>query len=133
MKKAFLYLHISVFLAGFTGPLGRLIHLNEGLLVWWRLLITSVTMWILFSLTGQLQKISKKDILKLTGIGFLAAIHWVTFYGSIKYANISVALVCFSAVGFFTALAEPLLLRTRIKWLEVFLGLMVIAGIYMIF
>jgi hypothetical protein len=101
MKKAFLYLHISVFLAGFTGPLGRLIDLNEGLLVWWRLFITSVTMWIVFSVMGKLQPISFKDILKLTGIGFLAAIHWVTFYGSIKYANVSVALVCFSAVGFF--------------------------------
>jgi drug/metabolite transporter (DMT)-like permease len=133
MKKAFLYLHISVFLAGFTGPLGRLIDLNEGLLVWWRLFITAVTMWIVFSLMGKLQRISAKDILKLTGIGFLAAIHWVTFYGSIKYANVSVALVCFSAVGFFTALVEPLLLRVRIKWIEVLLGLMVIAGIYLIF
>jgi len=133
MKKAFFQLHIAVFLAGFTGPLGRLIHLNEGLLVWYRLLITSITMWILFLFMGKLQKISKKDILKLTGIGFLAAIHWVTFYGSIKYANISVALVCFSAVGFFTALVEPFLLRTRIKWIEVFLGLMVIMGIYLIF
>jgi len=133
MKKAFLYLHISVFLAGFTGPLGRLIDLNEGLLVWWRLIITSVTMWIVFLLMGKLQRISAKDILKLTGIGFLAAIHWVTFYGSIKYANVSVALVCFSAVGFFTALVEPILLRVRIKWIEVLLGLMVIAGIYLIF
>ena len=133
MKKAFFQLHISVFLAGFTGILGRLIELNEGLLVWYRLLITSVTMWILFSLTKKLQRISIKDILKLTGIGFLAAIHWVAFYGSIKYANVSVALVCFSAVGFFTALTEPIILRTRIKWMEVFLGLLVIAGIYIIF
>jgi drug/metabolite transporter (DMT)-like permease len=133
MKKAFFQLHISVFLAGFTGILGRLIDLNEGLLVWYRLFLTSLSMWILFSLTKKLQRISVIDILKLTGIGFLAAIHWVTFYGSIKYANVSVALVCFSAVGFFTALVEPLLLRTRIKWLEVFLGLMVIAGIYIIF
>ena len=133
MKKAFFYLHISVFLAGFTGPLGRLIDLNEGLLVWWRLFITSVTMWIVFSLMGKLQRISIKDMLKLTGIGFLAAIHWLTFYGSIKYANVSVALVCFSAVGFFTAVIEPILLRARIKWIEVFLGLMVIAGIYLIF
>src|SRR4030095_15192743 len=133
MKKAFLYLHISVFLAGFTGPLGRLIDMNEGLLVWWRLFISSVTMWVVFSLMGKLQRISGKDILQLTRIGFLAAIHWVTFYGSIKYANVSVALVCFSAVGFFTALVEPLLLRIKIKWIEVLLGLMVIAGIYMIF
>lgn len=133
MKKAFLYLHIAVFLAGFTGPLGRLIDLNEGLIVWYRLAITSITMWILFSLLGKLQRIAVKDMLKLSGIGLLAALHWVTFYGSIKYANVSVALVCFSAVGFFTALLEPLLLRVRIKWIEVMLGLLVIAGIYLIF
>src|SRR5712675_14501 len=133
MKKAFIQLHIAVFLAGFTGILGRLIHLNEGLLVWYRLLITSVSMWILFSFTKRLQKISGKDIVKLAGIGFVAALHWVTFYGSIKKANVSVALVCFSAIGFFTALLEPLILRVKIKWTEVLLGVMVIAGIYIIF
>ena len=90
-------------------------------------------MWILFSITGRLQKITRKDILKLTGIGFIAALHWVTFYGSIKKANVSVALVCFSAVGFFTALLEPLILRIKIKWMEVLLGLLVIAGISIIF
>jgi drug/metabolite transporter (DMT)-like permease len=133
MKKAFLQLHIAVFLAGFTGILGKLITLNEGLLVWYRLFITSATMWIIFFLTKKLQKISFMDVVKLSGIGFLAAIHWVSFYGSIKYANVSVALVCFSSVGFFTALLEPVILRVKIKWPEVFLGLLVIAGIYIIF
>ena len=133
MKKAFLQLHVSVFLAGFTGILGKLIHLQEGWLVWYRLLITSLTMWILYSLTGKLQKIAVKDMLKLAGIGLLAAIHWVTFYGSIKYANVSVALVCFSSVGFFTALVEPLLLKRAIRWSELLLGIMVLAGIFIIF
>jgi len=103
------------------------------MLVWYRLLFTSVTMWIVFGITKKLVRIPKADILKLTGIGLLAALHWVTFYGSIKYANISVALVCFSAVGFYTALVEPILLKTKFNWIEVFLGLMVIAGIYLIF
>jgi len=133
MKKAFFQLHIAVFLAGFTGILGKLIDLNEGLLVWYRLLITSVTMWILFFFMKKLQKISFTDIIKLTGIGFLAALHWVAFYGSIKYANISVALVCFSSVGFFTALIEPLIYRKQINKTELLLGLLVIAGIYIIF
>jgi len=133
MKKAFFQLHISVFLAGFTGIFGRLIHLGEGWLVWYRLLITAVTMWILFAITKKLRKVSKTDIIKLIGLGFVAAMHWVTFYGSIKRANVSVALVCFSSVGFFTALFEPLILRVRFKWTEVLLGLMVIAGIYIIF
>lgn len=133
MKKAFFQLHIAVFLAGFTGILGKLIDMNEGLLVWYRLFISAVTMWILFSITKKLQKVAFRDVIKLTGIGFLAAIHWVTFYGSIKYSNVSVALVCFSSVGFFTALLEPVILRVRIKWIEVFLGLLVIAGIFIIF
>lgn len=133
MKKAFLQLHMAVFLAGFTGILGRLIDLNEGLLVWYRLFITSVTMWILYSFTGRLRKISLKDMARLTGIGFLAALHWVTFYGAVKYANVSVALVCFSAVGFFTAVLEPLLLKVRFKPVEVLLGIVVMAGIYLIF
>ena len=133
MKKAFLQLHFAVFLAGFTGVLGRLITLNEGWLVWYRLLISSVTMWIIFSLAKKLQRVSIKDILKLSGIGFLSALHWVSFYGSIKYANISVALVCFSATGFFTALFEPFFSKRKINIIEVFLGLIVIAGIYIIF
>ena len=133
MKKAFIQLHIAVFLAGFTGILGKLIHLNEGLLVWYRLLISAITMWILFSITGQLKRISKKDLLKITGVGFIAALHWVSFYGAIKYANVSVALVCFSAVGFFTALLEPLLLKKPFVWREVLLGVLVMIGIYIIF
>lgn len=133
MKKAFFQLHIAVFLAGFTGILGRLITLNEGMIVWYRLLLTAATMWILFSFMKKLQKISFIDILKIGGVGFIAALHWVTFYGSIKYANVSVALVCFSAIGFFTALFEPLILRKRINWMELLLGLITLTGIYIIF
>jgi drug/metabolite transporter (DMT)-like permease len=90
-------------------------------------------MWIIFSLAKKLQRVSIKDILKLSGIGFLSALHWVSFYGSIKYANISVGLVCFSATGFFTALFEPFFSKRKINVIEVFLGLIVIAGIYIIF
>lgn len=133
MKKAFLQLHIAVFLAGFTGILGRLITLNEGMIVWYRLLLTSATMWILFGIMKKLQKIPVKDILKITGVGFIAAMHWATFYGSIKYANVSVSLVCFSAISFFTALFEPLILRKRMNWVELILGIVTLIGIYIIF
>jgi drug/metabolite transporter (DMT)-like permease len=133
MKKAFFQLHIAVFLAGFTGILGRLITLNEGMIVWYRLLLTAATMWLLFGLMKKIKRIPFIDILKISGVGFIAAMHWVTFYGSIKYANVSVALVCFSAISFFTALFEPLILKKRINWVELFLGLITLTGIYIIF
>lgn len=133
MKKAFLQLHAAILLAGFTGVLGRLITLNEGLLVWYRLLFTVITLWVYFFFIGKIQRISFKELMKIFGAGFIAAMHWVTFYGSIKYANVSVALVCFSAVGFFTALLEPLIFKKPFSWQEIFLGLLVVAGIYLIF
>ncbi|HXB44478.1 MAG TPA: DMT family transporter [Puia sp.] len=133
MKKAFIQLHIAVFLAGFTGILGKLITLNEGLLVWYRLLISAVTLWILFSLQRKTTKIAHADILKIFGIGAIAALHWVSFYGSIKYANVSIALVCFSAVGFFTAFLEPLIFRVKMDVVELLLGILMVVGIYFIF
>jgi drug/metabolite transporter (DMT)-like permease len=133
MRKAFYQLHVAVFLAGFTGILGRLITLNAGMLVWYRLLFTAATMWVLFSLTGKLKSLPMREKLKIMGVGFISALHWVTFYASIKSANVSIALVCFSAISFFTALFEPLILRKRINVSELLLGLLTMSGIYIIF
>ena len=133
MKKAFLQLHFAILLAGFTGILGRLITLREDWLVWYRMLIASVSLWILFFFMKKIVSISLKAVLKIFGVGAVVALHWVTFYGSIKYSNVSIALVCFSALGFFTAILEPLIFKTKFSLREILLGLFVIAGIYIIF
>lgn len=133
MKKAFIQLHIAVFLAGFTAILGKLITLNEGLLVWYRLLITSVTLFILLYFRKELQKLSIKNALKLIGVGGIVALHWVSFYGSIKYSNVSVSLTCLSGIGFFTAFFEPLIMRRKVDFVEILLGMLAIIGIYLIF
>lgn len=133
MKKALIQLHIAVFLAGFTGILGKLIDLNEGLLVWYRMLITVITLAVILGFQKEIKKLPWIDILKVVGVGGVVALHWVTFYGSIKYSNVSIALVCFSSIGFFTAIFEPLILKRRFEWRELALGLLCIAGIYLIF
>ncbi len=133
MKKAFLQLHIAIFLAGFTAVLGRLILLNEGLLVWYRIFIT---VWVLGGIMlwrKELKKETFKNMMRMAAVGGVIAFHWVTFYGSVKYGNISVALVCLSASGFFSALLEPLILKRSIIIIELLLGLVAIAGIYIIF
>lgn len=126
-------MHIAVFLAGFTAILGKLITLNEGLLVWFRLLITVGTLGIMLYYQKRIKTIPWGDMLKIFGVGVIVALHWVTFYGSVKYGNVSVALVCFSATGFFTAFFEPMILRRKLSVIEIGLGMMAIAGIYIIF
>lgn len=133
IQAALLRMHLAVFIWGFTGVLGRAIQLNEGLLVWWRLLITVVSLWILFYFLGWIRKIKRTAFLKIAAIGTVLALHWLCFYGSIKYANVSVALTCLATSGLFSAIVEPLFFRKRINPTELFLGLFALAGIAIIY
>jgi len=133
MKKALIQLHVAVFLWGFTGVLGRLITLNEGLLVWWRMFLTVLTLLVLRFAQKEFERIPWKDALKTGGVGALVALHWVAFYGSIKMANVSIALTCMAASGIFTALAEPFAFKKKLDIGELLLGLMALFGIGLIF
>jgi drug/metabolite transporter (DMT)-like permease len=133
MKKAFLQLHVAVLLAGFTAILGKLIELNEGMLVLYRMLLSTALLALILLYKKEFVRSSLIDILKIFGVGAIVAMHWVTFYGSIKYSNVSVSVTCLSAIGFFTSFFEPLIKRRKIDVVEVALGLLAIAGIYLIF
>lgn len=133
MRKAFLQLHLAILLAGFTAILGKLITLNEGYLTLYRLILSSATLFLLLYFRKELKRIPVRSIFKLFGIGAIVALHWIFFYGSIKYSNVSVSVTCLSAIGFFTSICEPLIMRRRIDMVEVFLGLLAICGIYLIF
>ena len=133
MKSALYKLHIAVFLWGFTGVFGRLISLNEGLLVWYRMLFTVVSLFLILVFSRKLILLPLNVSLKLIGIGSLIAIHWVLFYGSIKYSNVSIALTCLSTSGLLTAFIEPLLTKKRLNLAEIGLGLMGILGIWLIY
>ena len=133
MKQALIKLHISVFLAGFTGVLGKLILLNEGLLVWYRIMLTVVSLFIILSWKKRITQLAPSVIWKLMGIGSLIALHWVFFYASIRLANVSIGLICFASVGLFTAILEPIMSHRKINFIEVGLGLVSLVGILLIF
>ena len=128
-QKGFIQLHLSVLLAGFTGLFGRLITLNEVDIVWYRMLFTSC---ILLVFTG-LPKLEWRKVLQLCGCGALLGFHWILFYGSIKASNVSIGVICFSTIGFFTALFEPMLFKRRLSWVELFFSLITVAGVLCIF
>ena len=129
IQKAFIQLHLSVMLAGFTGLFGKLITLNEVNIVWYRMLFTSI---ILFVFTG-LPQIERKKLLQLGGCGALLGLHWMLFYGSIKASNVSIGVICYSLVGFFTAIIEPIIYRKKISTIEILFSLITVFGLLCIF
>ena len=129
IQKAFIQLHLSVMLAGFTGLFGKLITLNEVDIVWYRMLFTSI---ILLVFTG-LPQVERKKLLQLGGCGALLGLHWMLFYGSIKASNVSIGVICYSLVGFFTAIIEPIIYRKKISTIEILFSLITVLGLLCIF
>ncbi|WP_165020689.1 MULTISPECIES: DMT family transporter [unclassified Dysgonomonas] len=133
MKQAFIKLHLSILIAGFTGIFGKLITLNEGLLVWYRMLITAILLFFMLWISKKLQRVPLKDMLRIGGVGLLLGLHWVFFYASIKASNVSIGVVCFSIAGFFTAIFEPIINRHRISFKELLFSIVALFGIFLIF
>lgn len=132
IKRAYLELNVAVLLFGFTAILGDLIQLQETVMVWWRLLFTCLSLLFFKAVWREVRHISRKECLQLMGIGLLVSIHWILFYGSIKYSNASTSLICLSTTAFLVSLIEPVVMRHPFRWLDVGLGLLVVPGIALV-
>jgi drug/metabolite transporter (DMT)-like permease len=82
---------------------------------------------------GKISRIDKKAALLIGVLGTVQALHWVTFYASIKLANVTIALTCLSTTALIASIAEPLVMRKKFSAVEIFLGLFAIAGILVIY
>lgn len=131
--KSYLHLHFIVFIWGFTAVLGALISLDALPLVWFRMLFAVGFIAIYMLYKKMSIKISNKTTLQFLFAGFIIALHWFTFFKAIKVSNISVTLACLSTGAFFTSLLEPILYGKKIVLYEVFFGLLVVFGLYIIF
>jgi drug/metabolite transporter (DMT)-like permease len=133
MRTAYIKMHTAIFLWGFTGLLGKFIQLNEGMLVWYRLLISSVAIALILLYKKSFPRISFKELAMISGIGILVMLHWVTFYASIKLASISVAMVCLSSIALFASIIEPLVNRKKFDYMEIVFSAVAMMGIYTIY
>ncbi len=133
LTKAYIQMHLSIILWGITGVLGRGINLSEGLLVWYRLIITSLSLGVYILLVSKSFKVSRANFWKLVGIGVLLMVHWLCFYGAIKYSNVSITLSLFSSTTLFTALIEPAITKKKFNKAELFYSILAMGGIAIIF
>ena len=131
--KRNLHLHLIVFIWGFTAVIGRLISLDALPLVWFRMLFAVFFIFLFIKIKKIPFQISTKKILQYLFAGLIIALHWFTFFRAIKVSNISVTLACLSSGAFFVSLLQPLVTKKRLVWYEVVFGLVVIAGLYIIF
>jgi drug/metabolite transporter (DMT)-like permease len=130
--KAQLQIHACVLLWGFTAILGKLITLDALALVWWRMLFVVCALALVPRAWRGLRRLRPRLLAAYAGIGVLVALHWLTFYGSIKLANASVGATCIALATPFTALVEPKLAGRTFSLRELLLGIMVLPGVALV-
>lgn len=134
MQSAIFRLHLIVFLWGFTAILGKLITADAGSLVFYRMLFAAVFLFLYIRFfKKESLRISKKLMFSLVGIGSIMAFHWFFFFESIKVSNVSIALSCLSLSTLFAALLEPLVFKRKVDWVEITIGLVIVACMSLIF
>ena len=131
-SRAWFQIHVCVVLWGFTAILGRLITLRALPLVWWRMLLVTLALALWPPFWVGLRRMPGRLIAIYAGIGVLVTLHWVTFYGSIKLSNASVAATCMALTPVFVSFIEPLLARRRPQLAEVGLSVAVLPGVALV-
>lgn len=130
--KNYFHLHFLVFIAGFTAILGELISIGSIPLVWFRMVIAGLLMFAYLKYRRYRISMDPKSIFKFSIAGIIIALHWITFFESIKQANVSVALAMLSTAAFFASFIEPLIFKRPIVWYEIVFGVAVVFGVWLI-
>jgi drug/metabolite transporter (DMT)-like permease len=131
--KNYFQLHLLVFIWGFTAILGALINIDAIPLVWYRMFLATIFIFIYFIIQKKSLKAPPKALLKFLIGGILIAVHWIFFFSAIKIANISIALVTMSTGALFTSIIEPFFFKRKLRFIELFFGIIVVVGLYIIF
>ncbi|WP_064198304.1 MULTISPECIES: DMT family transporter [Emticicia] len=133
LPKDYLKLHLIVVILGFTAILGRLTEVSTLGVVFFRTFLAATGMWAVAQFQKKSLKISLAQAWPLLGVGAIMSFHWICFFGSARASTVAVSLVTFSTTSFFTSIIEPFVRKTKISWVEVILGVLVVMGMYFVF
>ena len=128
-RAAHALLHFTVVLWGFTAIFGKSISLSALMLVWYRVALVVLMVGAVFLFRRGGFRAPLQKLWRWAGVGVVVAIHWLCFYGCIKYAGVGVAVVCLSTMTFFTALFEPWAFRRSVVGHELAIGIAAVVGV----
>ena len=124
-------MHLIILMWGFTGILGKLIHLEANVIVWYRVVIAFIALGIYMSVKGVSFKVSsKKKLFQIAIVGVFVGAHWLTFYQSIQLSTASLGILCLSTTTLHVSWLEPLVMKKKFSKLEMLLSVIVVFGIY---
>ena len=128
--KSLIEIHIAVFLFGFSSIFGKVINQLPVTIVFGRVAFAAITLGVILLYFKDSFKLkSQKDYYSLAILGFIFAIHWITFFQSIKVSNIAIAVITFSTFPIFVTFMEPYVFNEKIRKVDIVISLITFIGI----
>ena len=132
-NKSLIQIHIAVFLFGLSGIFGKVISLPPLFIVLGRVFFSSIFLFIVIIFLKQSIRLKRKmDYWYLFLMGFILAVHWVSFFKAIQISTVAIALLTFSTFPIFTTLLEPYVFREKIKAIDMIIAIVTLLGVILI-
>ena len=131
--KQFLLLNLATLFISTSGALGKFIEMPTPVIIWWR---SSLALILLFAFC-KFKKInlkinSKKDLWTFILSALFMGAHWITYFYALKFSNVAIGMLSLYTFPVMTALLEPFFVKTKLDPIHIFLGFLVLIGVYIL-
>ena len=116
-----------------SGVLGKFIDLPTPVIIWLRSALGGLFLFIFCRYKKYNIKItSKKDFSTVLLSAIFLGTHWITYFYSLKLSNVALGMLSLFTFPVITAFLEPLFIKTKLDKIHIFLGILVLIGIYIL-
>ncbi|HOF99554.1 MAG: EamA-like transporter family protein [Firmicutes bacterium ADurb.Bin248] len=128
--KSIWMLHAAVMLFGLSGVAAKFAAASAVTIAFGRCAVSAcVLLPLLFARREPLGVTLAKDAPLLAAAGLLLALHWVSFFESVKVASVAIATIAFSTYPLFLVFLEPLVYREKFRKVSLLFALLLLAGV----
>ncbi|ARV07303.1 EamA family transporter [Polaribacter sp. SA4-10] len=132
VKNISLLLLATIFIST-SGVLGKYIDMSPEVIIWFRSIFAGVILFIYCKFKKvDLQIKKRKDLVPFVISAFLMAAHWITYFYALKISNVAIGMLSIYTFPVIIAFLEPLFIKTKFNPIHIFLGVLVLTGLYIL-
>ena len=130
LTKNLLELNLAVFFISTSGVLGRYINLPSPITIGLRALLACLVLFLFCKWKKANLHLRGKDRKTIFVSGILLGLHWTTYFYALQLSNVAIGMLSLFTFPVITAILEPIILKTKILKVHLFLSSVVLVGIY---
>ncbi|MBT8288739.1 MAG: EamA family transporter [Flavobacteriaceae bacterium] len=116
-----------------SGALGRYIDMPTPVIIWARSILALIVLYVYCRIRGiDLRIYSKRDATGFLIGGLFLGAHWITYFYALKWSNVAFGMLSLHTFPVMIVLLEPFFMRTKLDYVHILLGLLVLFGIYVL-